>query len=78
VADGLSRASEGTPNEKDDGSEWTVSEDWESSKGLTHDVFHTSNTNTAEMTRLRERFRDEPIFAEVVDAMLELDQGTSL
>ena len=42
VADGLSRASEGTRNEEKDGSEWTVSEDWEANVGLTHDVFHTT------------------------------------
>jgi len=78
VADGLSRANEGMPHEDNDGSEWTVSEDWESSKGLTHDVFHTTNAEAPEMARLRERFQGERIFAEVIDAMLELDQGTSL
>ena len=30
------------------------------------------------MTMLRERFKDEPIFAEVIDTILELDQGNSL
>jgi transposase InsO family protein len=78
VADGLSRASEGTPNEAGNGSEWTVSEDWENSKGLTHDVFHTANAYAPEMAKLRERFQGERIFAEVIDAILELDQGTSL
>jgi hypothetical protein len=78
VADGLSRASEGTRNEDRDGSEWTVSEDWEANVGLTHDVFHTTEATTPEMAGLRERFKDEPIFAEVIDAILELDQGANL
>jgi len=78
VADGLSRASEGTENEKKDGSEWTVSEDWEASMGLTHDIFHTTEATTPEIAKLRERFKDEPIFAEVIDAILNLDQNTDL
>ena len=30
------------------------------------------------MAKLRERFKDEPIFAEVIDAILEMDQDTNL
>jgi hypothetical protein len=78
VADGLSRASEGTDHDEGDGSEWTVSEDWESNKGLTHDIFQLTDTSTPEIAKLRERFKDEPIFAEVIDAILELDQGVNL
>ena len=81
VTDGLSRAGEGTENEERDGSEWTVSEDWETNIGLTHDIFQLTETNQIippEVAKLRERFKDEPIFAEVIDAILELDQGTNL
>jgi hypothetical protein len=78
VADGLSRASEGTSNKEGDGSEWSVSEDWEATKGLTHNIFHATDASNLEMARLRERFKNEPIFAEVIDALLELDQGRSL
>ena len=78
MADGLSRASEGTENEEKDGSEWTVSEDWETNTGLTYDIFYTTEATTQEIAELRERFKDEPIFSEVIDAILELDQGTSL
>ena len=77
VADGLSRANEGLPNEDGDGSEWTVSEDWESTTGLTHDIFYTTDPSTPEVTQLRERFKDESIFLEVIDALLDLDQGKS-
>ena len=78
VTDGLSRSGEGTPKEEGDGSKWTVSEDWETSRGLTHDIFHMESASTPEMAELRERFKNEPIFAEVIDALLELDQGKSL
>jgi hypothetical protein len=78
VADGLSRASEGTLNKEGDGSEWSVSEDWEAPKGLTHDIFHATDAGNPEMARLQERFKNECIFAEVIDALLELDQGRSL
>ena len=52
VADGLSQASEGTKNEKGDGSDWTVLEDWEANVGLIHDIFHTTEATTSEMARL--------------------------
>ena len=52
VADGLSRASEGTENEQGDGSEWTVSEDWETNVGLTHDIFHTADASTPAIAKL--------------------------
>ena len=78
VADGLSRANEGTEHEEGDGSEWSVSEDWEANIGLSHDVFHLSNPETPEVQSLRERFKNEPIFAEVIDAILGIDQDTSL
>jgi hypothetical protein len=78
VADGLSRASEGTDHEEGDGSEWTVPEDWESNVGLTHDIFQLTDANKPEVAKLRERFKKEPIFAEVIDAILELDHGANL
>jgi hypothetical protein len=77
VADGLSRASEGTGNESEDGSEWTVSEDWEANVGLTHDIFFTTDASMPEVAELWERFKEEPIFAEVIDAILELNHGTN-
>ena len=43
VADGLSRANEGLPNQQDDGSQWTVLEDWEATTGLTHNIFLTTD-----------------------------------
>jgi transposase InsO family protein len=78
VADGLSRAGEGLEHDEGDGSSWTVSEDWEANTGLTHDIFQLTDASTPEIAELRERFKDEPIFAEVIDAILELDQGVNL
>ena len=78
VADGLSRADEGAPHEEGDSSEWMVSEDWEATTGLTHDLFQVSDAGSKEMLALRKRFQDIPIFLEVIEALLELDQGTSL
>ena len=78
VADGLSRANERSDHEEGDGSEWTVSEDWEANTGLTHNVFLLSMTEAPETTKLRERFKHEPIFAEVIDTMLGMDHDTSL
>jgi hypothetical protein len=72
VADGLSWANEGLPQKQGDGSQWTVSEDWEATTGLTHDIFLTTDPTLPEMSQLRERFQDKPIF---VEAILELDQG---
>ena len=78
VADGLSRASEGTSNNEKDGSEWTISEDWEANVGLMHDIFYSTEATTPETAKLRERFKGEPIFAEVIDAILEIDHNTNL
>lgn len=78
VANGLSRANEGLPNEGNDSSQWTVSEDWETTTGLTHDIFLLTNPELPEVAHLRERFKDEPIFLEVVEALFELDQGKSI
>ena len=77
VADGLSRANEGLQHEEGDGSDWTVSEDWETSSGLTHDIFYTTDSTSPEVTQLQERFKDESIFLEVIDTLLDLDQGKS-
>ena len=57
VADGLSRANEGTQNEEGDGSEWTVPEDWEANVGLTHNIFQVTDASTPEVARLSERFK---------------------
>ena len=61
-----------------DGLKWTVPEDLEVNVGLTHDIFHAVKADMSEIAQLREWFKGKPIFAEVIDAILELDQGVSL
>lgn len=79
MADGLSRQYVNKEVRAGDGHEWTVSEDWEARTGLSHDIFAVSEViETAEYTAMRERFKDEHIFLEVVEALLELDHGKSL
>ena len=73
-----SRANEGLPNEDNDGSQWAVSEDWEATSGLTHNIFFTTDPELPEVAQLRKRFKNEPIFLEVVEALLNLDQGKSI
>ena len=69
VADGLSRAAEGTPNEEGDGSEWTVAEDWETVTGLVHDIFHMDTVCKVELLLLC--FASEPMFLEVIKSLKE-------
>jgi len=76
VADGLSRAREGTEKENRDGSKWTVCKDWEVVMGLTHDIFQVATMgHTAELYCC---FAMEPILLEVIESLLELDQGCSM
>lgn len=79
VADGLSRKYVNAPKEEGDGHEWTVSEDWEARTGLANDIF-IMQPNQLESTyaALRTRFAEEKVFIEIVDSLLELDQGESL
>ncbi|OBZ66956.1 Retrovirus-related Pol polyprotein from transposon opus [Grifola frondosa] len=72
VADGISRVGEGSPRTSTDGSTWTVSEDWESSLGLIQDIFQIDDEHTALLTR----FQNEPLFLEVIQALLDLDTDT--
>ncbi|GLB38087.1 putative retrotransposable element Tf2 155 kDa protein type 1-like [Lyophyllum shimeji] len=79
VADGISRKYVNLPKESGDGHEWTVSEDWEARTGLQNDIFRiTEASHLSAYTSLRERFVKEKIFLEVIDSLLELDQGRSL
>ncbi|KAG2749754.1 hypothetical protein P692DRAFT_201657171, partial [Suillus brevipes Sb2] len=81
IADGLSRQWEGHPRDVGllDGSEWTVSEDWEANTGLINDLLQIStNIEDSTASQLLERFADEPVFREVVEAMLQIDKGTAV
>src|SRR5271155_3456790 len=60
VADGLSRAHEGLQHEDGDGSQWTVSEDWQASKGLTHDIFQSSTQHCQKSPNYENTSRTNP------------------
>ncbi|KIJ29606.1 hypothetical protein M422DRAFT_80122, partial [Sphaerobolus stellatus SS14] len=51
-----------------DGSDWSVTQDWEDREGLKNDVFGIGEDK--EMTALRDRFMEDPWFLEVVDYLL--------
>ncbi|KIJ93684.1 hypothetical protein K443DRAFT_59601, partial [Laccaria amethystina LaAM-08-1] len=50
-----------------DGSEWTVTPDWEEVTGLVHDLYQV--TELPDLTVLKERFKDEPLYLDVLDAI---------
>ena len=73
VADGISRRDEGKPRTDADGSSWSVSPDWEVSRGIVQDVLLTS----VEEDSLRARFKDEPLFLSIIDAIQDVQSSKS-
>ncbi|KIJ22798.1 hypothetical protein M422DRAFT_84944, partial [Sphaerobolus stellatus SS14] len=51
-----------------DGSEWSVQPEWEGRKGLRNDMFGVKEDD--ELTALKERFREDPWFLEIVDYLV--------
>jgi len=76
IANSVSRQYEGTLKGFGDGSEWTVSPDIDEATGVVQDLFMVDVP--PEISTLREHFAEEPLFLEVVNMLLELDQGTKL
>ena len=72
-ADSVSRQYEGTDKTPGDGSEWMVTLDWEEVTGLVHDLYLVADS--PDLTVLRERFKDEPLFLDIVDAIIGLSSG---
>jgi len=77
VADGISRKWENTPPRPGDGSEWTVSEDWEARTGLVNDIM-TITAIDASVDALCTRFEKEPVFKEVIEVIYNLDQSKEI
>jgi hypothetical protein len=77
VGDGISRKDEEQPHIDGDGSSWSVAPDWEHARGLEYDLFSVTDANSSVHRDLRQRFEDEPVFIEVVDAILGLNDTTS-
>jgi hypothetical protein len=82
AADGVSRTWEGIPRgvpEIHDGGDWTVSPDCEDCIGLVNDLMSTEPAEVTEEGRvLLVRFKDEPIFHEVVESLLEMKTSEDL
>ena len=77
IADGVSRQYEGLEKAGGDGSEWSVEPDWEPTEGIVYDLYQVSATSD-ETTTLRERFKAEPLYLQVLDALAGIQQGTSV
>ena len=71
AADALSCMWSGRERTSYNGSAWTVCEDWETSWGIVNDLFGVDLEQVT--ATLQSCFADEPLFLEVVDAILDLD-----
>lgn len=84
AADGLSRSFISREPIAEDGANWTVNEDWESSRGTVQDLFQvalsplTTSTDNPSTETLHQRFEKEPLFLEVIDAIHDLDSEKSV
>ena len=73
AADGISRQFTDSPQMQGDGHDWTVDPSWEANMGLSYDIWTTQLDS--EQTNLQERFANEPVFLDVIDAMNNVDHG---
>ncbi|OJT14657.1 Retrovirus-related Pol polyprotein from transposon opus [Trametes pubescens] len=79
VADALSRVGENASRSEGDGSERTVCEDWESNTSLVNDIFQVTDdtTDMDEVDALLHRFRNEPMFIEVIRAIMNMEDNSN-
>jgi len=77
VGDGFSRKDEDLPHVNGDGSSWSVCPDWEHARGLHYDLFTVGTTVNTTHSILRDRFKEECVFLEVVDALLGITGASS-
>ncbi|KAJ3507688.1 hypothetical protein NMY22_g16851 [Coprinellus aureogranulatus] len=77
IADGLSRHYEGLPKGGDDGSSWSVDPDSDDMVGIAWDVLGVESLDS-QLQALRERFKDEPYFSDVIDALLEIQPNRKI
>src|SRR6267154_2136499 len=81
IADGLSWQWEGQPRDEglEDGSAWTVSEDWEAHSSIINDIlFLNKDTNLNTSSSLRQRFINEPVFLQVIESIKQVDSTKPL
>ena len=65
------------PHRNRDRSSWTVPPNWENTWGLEYNLFITDIAPNTLHSQLRDRFKDEPVFVEIVDALLGITDSTS-
>ena len=75
AADGISCQFTEVAIQKGNGHKWTVDLGWTVNVELVHDIWSAEIDD--ETSGLREQFMDEPVFAEVIDVMQNLDCGRS-
>ena len=75
IADGISRQYEGMDKSPGDGSKWTITPDWEETTGLVHDLYHV--VESLDLMVLQERFKGEPLFLNVIDAIIGLSSNNT-
>ena len=75
ITDGISRQHEGTDKTPGDGSKWTVMPDWEEVTGLVHKLYHVAEL--PDLTVLKEQFKDEPLFLDIIDAILGISSNNA-
>jgi len=77
VGDGISHKDEDLPHEPDNSSSWSVTPDWETARGLEYDLFSVEEILSTLHSQLREHFMEEPVFLEVIDALLGITRSST-
>ena len=73
ATDGISCQFMDMPAEEGDGHEWSVDPSWTANAGLAYNIWSAEVDDS--ISQLRTCFSKEPIFAEVINAMYNLDHG---
>jgi len=70
IGDGISCKDKDLPHKDGDGSSWSVPPDWKHACSLQYDLFSVKTVVDTVHSKLHDRFKNENIFLEVVDALL--------
>ncbi|KJA13084.1 hypothetical protein HYPSUDRAFT_151970, partial [Hypholoma sublateritium FD-334 SS-4] len=62
----------------DDGSEWLVQPDWEDQAGLVYDINQVTVQTPECILLLKSRFKNEPLYLDVIDALENLTSNASV
>src|SRR5882762_8381470 len=70
VGDRISQMDEGQPHRENNGSSWSVNPDREHAKGIYYNMFTVETITSTLHSSLRERFKNEAVFLQVLHALL--------